>query len=169
MFYFVQGFPVESYSKTCQCVILCPGMSRSISSSSSKTYSIATSSLCTCRTIMANEKLCLKWNDFQHLVQISFGELRISNDFSDVTLVCEGQSLQAHKVILSARSPFFKAGHNLGNNSLWSLWEEWSSSTWLQFWISCTRTLCLYPRYYGFKKFTELKVLLFTSITIKTN
>ena len=95
-------------SKTCQCVILCPGMSRSISSSSSKTYSIATSSLCTCGTIMANEKLCLKWNDFQHLVQISFGELRISNDFSDVTLVCEGQSLQAHKVILSARSPFFK-------------------------------------------------------------
>ena len=57
---------------------------------------------------MANEKLYLKWNDFQHLVQISFGELRINNDFSDVTLVCEGQRLQAHKVILSARSPFFK-------------------------------------------------------------
>ena len=43
---------------------------------------------------MANEKLYLKWNDFQHLVQISFGDLRINNDFSDVTLVCEGQRVQ---------------------------------------------------------------------------
>ena len=86
-------------------VLRCP----EVFSSSSKTHSIiANSSLCTCSTIMANEKLCLKWNDFQHLVQISFGELRINNDFSDVTLVCEGQRLQAHKVILSARSPFFK-------------------------------------------------------------
>ena len=57
---------------------------------------------------MANEKLCLKWNDFQNIVQTSFGELRGDNDFTDVTLACEDKSIKAHKVILSACSPFFK-------------------------------------------------------------
>ena len=57
---------------------------------------------------MANEKLCLKWNDFQSLLQVSFGELRTDNDFTDVTLACEDQSIKAHKVVLSACSPFFK-------------------------------------------------------------
>ena len=57
---------------------------------------------------MTTEKLCLKWNDFQNLVQVSFGELRNDTDFTDVTLACEDQSIKAHKVVLSACSPFFK-------------------------------------------------------------
>ena len=57
---------------------------------------------------MTTEKLCLKWNDFQNLVQVSFGELRNDTDFTDVTLACEDQSTKAHKVVLSACSPFFK-------------------------------------------------------------
>ena len=57
---------------------------------------------------MATEKLCLKWNDFQNIVETSFSELRSSCDFTDVTLACEDQSIKAHKVILSACSPFFK-------------------------------------------------------------
>ena len=57
---------------------------------------------------MASPKLCLKWNDFQNIVQTSFEELRDDNDFTDVTLACEDQSIKAHKVILSACSPFFK-------------------------------------------------------------
>ena len=57
--------------------------------------------------IMTDEKLCLKWNDFQDLVQTSFAELRNDTDFTDVTLACEDQSIKAHKVILSACSPFF--------------------------------------------------------------
>ena len=57
---------------------------------------------------MANEKLCLKWNDFQDVLKSSVGELRDDTDFTDVTLVCEDQSVKAHKVILSACSPFFK-------------------------------------------------------------
>ena len=57
---------------------------------------------------MANEKLCLKWNDFQNIVQTSFGDLRSDSDFSDVTLACEDESIKAHKAILSACSPFFK-------------------------------------------------------------
>ena len=57
---------------------------------------------------MENEKLCLKWNDFQRNLQTSFRELRVDTDFTDVTLACEDQSFKAHKVILSASSPFFK-------------------------------------------------------------
>ena len=57
---------------------------------------------------MRGGKVCLKWNDFQDLAQVSFGELRIDTDFTDVTLACEDQSVKAHKVVLSACSPFFK-------------------------------------------------------------
>ena len=57
---------------------------------------------------MDDEKLCLKWDDFQDILSKSFGELRLDNDFTDVTLVCEDQSIKAHKVILAACSPFFK-------------------------------------------------------------
>ena len=57
---------------------------------------------------MAEEKLCLKWNDFPDIVQTSFAQLRADTDFTDVTLACEDQSIKAHKVVLSACSPFFK-------------------------------------------------------------
>ena len=58
---------------------------------------------------MATEKLFLKWHGFQSILQTSFGELRKSNDFTDVTLACEdGSIIKAHKVILSSFSPFFK-------------------------------------------------------------
>ena len=57
---------------------------------------------------MTDGKLCLQWNDFQNIVQTTFSELRSDSDFTDVTLACEDQSIKAHKVILSACSPFFK-------------------------------------------------------------
>ena len=57
---------------------------------------------------MTDERLRLKWNDFENLVQASFAELRTDTDFTDVTLACEDQSIKAHKVVLSACSPFFK-------------------------------------------------------------
>ena len=57
---------------------------------------------------MTDVKLCLKWNDFQDVLKASVGDLRDDNDFTDVTLACEDQSVKAHKVILSACSPFFK-------------------------------------------------------------
>ena len=54
------------------------------------------------------DKLCLKWNDFQENISTSFGKLRQDNNFSDVTLVCEdGEKIGSHKVILAAFSPFF--------------------------------------------------------------
>ena len=56
-----------------------------------------------------SEKLCLQWNDFRENITTAFGSLRHDNDLSDVTLVCEdGEQVEAHKVILSASSPFFQ-------------------------------------------------------------
>ena len=55
-----------------------------------------------------DEKFCLKWNDFQENVQAAFSDLRGDLDYADITLVCEDHSIEAHKVILSACSPFFR-------------------------------------------------------------
>merc|ERR1712212_473082 len=38
----------------------------------------------------------------------AFKELRDDKDFFDVTLACDDEQIQAHKVILSACSPFFR-------------------------------------------------------------
>ena len=56
---------------------------------------------------MESEKFCLKWNDFEINLSSAFRYLRDDKDFFDVTLVCEDEQIQAHKVILSACSPFF--------------------------------------------------------------
>jgi len=57
---------------------------------------------------MANEKFCLRWNDFETNISTAFRDLREDKDFFDVTLACDDQQIQAHKVILSACSPFFR-------------------------------------------------------------
>ena len=57
----------------------------------------------------SSEKFSLKWNDFQENVSSAFSSLREDTKFTDVTLVSEdGKHIHAHKVILSASSPFFK-------------------------------------------------------------
>ncbi|XP_046994137.1 protein abrupt-like isoform X3 [Schistocerca americana] len=58
---------------------------------------------------MADEQqFCLRWNNFQMNITSQFEALRDEEDFVDVTLACEGQRLKAHKVVLSACSPYFK-------------------------------------------------------------
>jgi len=57
---------------------------------------------------MASEKFCLRWNDFESNISVAFRELRDDKDFFDVTLACDDEQIQAHKVILSACSPFFR-------------------------------------------------------------
>jgi len=57
----------------------------------------------------ASEKFCLRWNDFESNISVAFRELREEKDFFDVTLACEDSQVQAHKVILSACSPFFRS------------------------------------------------------------
>jgi len=54
------------------------------------------------------EKFCLRWNDFERNISVAFQELREDKDFFDVTLACDDDQIQAHKVILSACSPFFR-------------------------------------------------------------
>ena len=56
----------------------------------------------------STEKFCLKWNDFQENIAAAYKDIRVNEDFADVTLVCEeDQEIEAHRVILSACSPFF--------------------------------------------------------------
>ena len=58
---------------------------------------------------MSLEKLCLKWNDFQENILSGFKDLRNDKEFTDVTMACEdGQRVEAHKVVLTTTSPFFK-------------------------------------------------------------
>jgi hypothetical protein len=58
---------------------------------------------------MESEKFCLRWNDFERNISDAFKELRDDKDFFDVTLACDDEQLQAHKVVLSACSPFFRS------------------------------------------------------------
>ena len=55
-----------------------------------------------------SEHFCLRWNDFESNISQAFREIREEKDFFDVTLACEDEQVQAHKVILSACSPFFR-------------------------------------------------------------
>ena len=57
----------------------------------------------------ASEKFCLRWNDFESNLSVAFRDIRAEEDLFDITLACEDTSeLQAHKLILSACSPFFR-------------------------------------------------------------
>ena len=64
----------------------------------------------------ADEQFCLKWNDFSANMAQNFKSLRDEKAFCDVTISVEGQQLQAHKMIISACSPFFKKMIEMNNN-----------------------------------------------------
>jgi hypothetical protein len=57
---------------------------------------------------MSSEKFCLKWNNFESNVSCALKDIREEREFFDVTLACEDEQLQAHKLILSSCSSFFK-------------------------------------------------------------
>lgn len=56
----------------------------------------------------SEQQYSLKWNDFQSSILSSFRHLRDEEDFVDVTLACDIRSFTAHKVVLSACSPYFR-------------------------------------------------------------
>ena len=56
-----------------------------------------------------SEKFSLKWNDFQSNVSRTFSLLRSEQEFFDVSLVSDDQkTMSAHKLVLSASSPYFR-------------------------------------------------------------
>ena len=57
---------------------------------------------------MASEKFCLRWNDFETNISSAFKDIRSESEFFDVVLACDDEQIQAHKLILSACSPFFR-------------------------------------------------------------
>lgn len=54
------------------------------------------------------QQYSLRWNDFHSSILSSFRHLRDEEDFVDVTLACDSSSFSAHKVVLSACSPYFR-------------------------------------------------------------
>lgn len=55
----------------------------------------------------ATQQFCLRWNSYPVTVATQLAELRAQEDFVDVTLACDGRQLKAHKLVLSACSPYF--------------------------------------------------------------
>ncbi|GLG99621.1 Protein tramtrack, beta isoform [Gryllus bimaculatus] len=56
------------------------------------------------------QQFCLRWNNYQssNLTNV-FDQLLQSESFVDVTLACDGHSVKAHKMVLSACSPYFQS------------------------------------------------------------
>lgn len=57
---------------------------------------------------MASQRFCLRWNNHQSNLLSVFDQLLHDESFVDVTLAVEGQLLRAHKMVLSACSPYFQ-------------------------------------------------------------
>lgn len=55
------------------------------------------------------QQYCLKWNNHQKNLLSVFEDLLNNGAFVDVTLACEGEQLKAHKMVLSACSPYFRS------------------------------------------------------------
>lgn len=69
----------------------------------------------------AEQQYSLRWNDFHSSILSSFRHLRDEEDFVDVTLACDGCSFTAHKVVLSACSPYFRSLLKVRNCSVANL------------------------------------------------
>ncbi|XP_065092187.1 protein bric-a-brac 1-like, partial [Ochlerotatus camptorhynchus] len=59
-------------------------------------------------TMTPNQQFCLRWNNYQTNLTSVFDQLLQNESFVDVTLACDGQSIKAHKMVLSACSPYFQ-------------------------------------------------------------
>lgn len=63
---------------------------------------------------------CLRWNNYQSNLTATFEQLLQNETLVDVTLAVSGRSLKAHKIILSACSPYFHSilGENPCNHPI---------------------------------------------------
>jgi len=55
------------------------------------------------------DSFCLQWNGFGSHLSEAFSDIREDKDLFDVTLACEDNQIEAHKLILSACSTFFRS------------------------------------------------------------
>ena len=55
------------------------------------------------------QQFCLRWNNYQSNLTNVFDQLLQNELFVDVTLACDGNSIKAHKMVLSACSPYFQS------------------------------------------------------------
>ena len=58
--------------------------------------------------MVADQRFSLRWNNYQSQMVKAFDDLLDQDDFVDVTLGVEGKKLSAHKMLLSACSPYFR-------------------------------------------------------------
>jgi len=56
----------------------------------------------------SSENFCLRWNDFGSTIQDAFTDLQEDSEYFDITLICDDGQIKAHRVVLSACSPFFR-------------------------------------------------------------
>lgn len=61
-----------------------------------------------------SREICLNWNNHASVLE-EFKSFFATEKLVDVTLACEGKFIKAHKVILSACSPYFQAIFNENN------------------------------------------------------
>ena len=59
-------------------------------------------------TMSSSEVFSLKWNDYLPAVSETFRTLRRDTTLCDVTLICDDDEVEAHRIVLGASSAFFQ-------------------------------------------------------------
>ncbi|KAF0301437.1 Broad-complex core protein isoforms 1/2/3/4/5 [Amphibalanus amphitrite] len=58
--------------------------------------------------LQEGQRFCLKWNNYHSSLTSLLDTLRQMHELVDVTLCCQGRQLRAHRLVLSACSPYFR-------------------------------------------------------------
>ncbi|XP_055536373.1 longitudinals lacking protein, isoforms H/M/V-like [Wyeomyia smithii] len=58
--------------------------------------------------LIQEQQFCLRWNNYHSNLSAVFDQLYQNQCFVDVTLVGDGRSIKAHKMVLAASSPYFQ-------------------------------------------------------------
>jgi len=80
-----------------------------------------------------DDQFSLKWNNFQSNLATGFRDLLEEEVMVDVTVAAEGKFVQAHKVILSICSPYFKDLFKVRNDFIFiqgHVWWPLALATW---------------------------------------
>lgn len=64
------------------------------------------------QTQQQQQQFCLRWTNYHSNLSTVFDQLYQAESFADVTLISEGRSIRAHKMVLAASSPYFQTIFN---------------------------------------------------------